>query len=219
MMDFWQHTCTFNSEQPAQPLLIHVVSYQRVAALTCLLNSLVLQTAQNFDVCITHDGFDPDTLHMVHTWAKHNQINTTLKFTSHRHRMWGHPMRAQVIEECAHEYILLTNDDNYYVPWFTQIMMNTMHTQQVDMVMCDMIHSHSNPGLRQQPPYNLFVTEPKCMNCDIGCFIIKSHLAQQVGFDNCEISWADGLFMDKIMQLNDPPIKWAKVPQVLFVHN
>lgn len=219
MEDFWQHVHTFNTNQARKPLLIHVVSYQRVTALNCLLNCLANQTEQNFDVCITHDDFHYGTLDMVQHWAQRHHIQTTLKFTRERMNQWGHPMRAKVIEECAHDYMLLTNDDNYYVPVFTQIMMHNLISQDAHMVMCDMIHSHNNPGSRQQPPYSLFVTEPRCMHCDIGCFIIDTKLAQQVGFHNCEISWADGLFVDAVMQLNSPTTKCVKVPQVLFVHN
>ena len=219
MNDFWQHIHTFNTHQPRKPLLIHVVSYQRVTALTCLLNCLANQKEQNFDVCITHDDFHDATLDTVQHWAQMHHIQTTLKFTSKRMGMWGHPMRAQMIAECEHDYILLTNDDNYYMPVFTQIMMHKLISQDAHMVMCDMIHSHNNPGVRQQPPYNLFVTAPKCMHCDIGCFITKTTLAQQVGFHNCNLDCADGLFVDKLMQLNSPIVKCVKVPQVLFVHN
>lgn len=219
MDDFWQHTHTFNHHAHKQPLLIHVVSYQRPLALACLLSSLACQKSYNFDVCITHDGFHEDTLHTVTNWTKTHQINTTLKFTSHRLNMWGHPMRSQMIQECDHDYIMLTNDDNYYMPPFTQIMMDNLTTQGADLVMCDMIHSHNLPGGRPQPPYNLFVTEPRLYHCDIGCFITRTTLAQQVGFTNCDISWADGIFVDKLMQLNSPPLRWVKVPHVLFVHN
>ena len=219
MSDFWQNVYTINPHVNKKPLLIHVVTYQRVTALTCLLASLANQVEQNFDLCITHDGADDHTMHTVKSWAEHTQINTTVKFTCERKGLWGHPMRARMVTECDQEFLLLTNDDNYYVPVFTQIMMHNLISQNADMVMCDMIHSHNNAGGRSQPPYNLFVTEPACMHCDIGSFITRTRLAQQVGFDYCEISWADGLFMDKLMQLNDPAIKWVKVPQVLFVHN
>lgn len=218
MNDFWQHVHTFNTALQ-KPLLIHVVSYHRVTSLTCLLNSLANQTVQNFDLCITHDDFHEPTLDMVHKWALTNKINTTLKFTSQRMGLWGHPMRAKMITECAHEFILLTNDDNYYMPVFTQNMMHALITHNADMVMCDMIHSHNNPGGRQQAPYNLFVTNPKCMECDMGSFITRTALAQQVGFHNCDDCAADGLFVDRLMQLNSPPTKFVKVPQVLFVHN
>lgn len=216
MDEFWQQSHTFNTHQTKHPLLIHVVSYQRPAALACLLNSLSCQRDQNFDVCITHDGLHDHTLHVVQNWAQTHAINTQLKFTSQRMNMWGHPMRAQAIAECEHDYMLLTNDDNYYVPIFTQTMMHNLLINQADLVMCDMIHSHNWPGGRPQAPYNLFVTEPKLMHCDIGCFITKTSLAQQVGFTHCDQSWADGVFVDKLIQLN---IKWVKVPQVLFVHN
>ena len=126
-------------------------------------------------------------------------------------------MRAQVVQECEHDHILLTNDDNYYVPIFTQTMMHAITSHDAHLVMCDMIHSHNNPGGRVQLPYNLFTTHPQLMHCDVGCFITKGQLAKQVGFTNLHVSWADGIFVDNIMQ--QPGIKWVKVPHVLFVHN
>lgn len=216
MTKFWQSIHTFNHANK-KPLLIHVVSHQRVKALTCLLNSLALQTEHNFDVCITHDHAHDATHDAVAAWAQTTQINTTLKFTSERMHMWGHPMRARMITECDHDYVLLTNDDNYYVPPFTHIMMHTIWESNADMVMCDMIHSHDNPGITKQPPYNLFVTQPKLMHCDVGCLITKTKVAQTAGFTHCDHSHADGLFVERIMQM--PNITWRKVPQVLFVHN
>lgn len=219
MADFWNQTHVFNVQPIKQPLLIHVVSYQRPLALACLLNSLACQKSQNFDLCVTHDEFHAETHRVVTHWAQTTNIHTTLKFTSEREGLWGHPMRAQVLQACDHDHILLTNDDNYYVPKFTEIMMHNLIINEADLVMCDMIHSHNWPGGRPQAPYNLFVTEPRLMHCDIGCFITRTSLAQQVGFTNCDQSWADGVFVDKLMQLNSPPLKWVKVPQVLFVHN
>lgn len=219
MMDFWNQTFHFNSVANKPPLLIHVVSYQRPQALVCLLSSLACQVSQNFEVCVTHDEFHAPTLDVIKTFTSMCGLPVTLKFTTHRMGLWGHPMRAQVLTECDHEYLLLTNDDNYYVPLFTNHMMNTIRSHDAHMVMCDMIHSHNMPGGRPQPPYNLFVTEPSLMNCDIGCFITKTTQAQRVGFSDCDQSSADGLFVNKLMQLNDPPIKVIKVPQVLFVHN
>ena len=217
MNNFWHRTHTFNTCEQKKSLLIHVVTYQRVTALNSLLNSLDCQKSQNFDLCITHDGDHTPTLDMVSQWVQTTNIQTMLRFTSQRQGMWGHPMRSQMIQECDHDYIMLTNDDNYYMPPFTQIMMDNLTTQGADLVMCDMIHSHNLPGGRPQPPYNLFVTEPRLYHCDIGCFITRTTLAQQVGFTNCDLSSADGIFVDRIMQQQS--IKWVKVPQVLFVHN
>jgi hypothetical protein len=217
MTDFWNQTHLFNVNPINQPLLIHVVSYQRPQALVCLLNSLTCQRSQNFDLCITHDEFHAETYHVVTQWAQTTNINTILKFTSKREGLWGHPMRAQVVQECDHDHILLTNDDNYYVPIFTETMIHAIQTHDAHLVMCDMIHSHNNPGDRVQPPYNLFQTAPKLMHCDVGCFITKTEMAKQVGFINWDVSWADGIFVDRIIQ--QPGIKWVKVPQVLFVHN
>jgi hypothetical protein len=110
-----------------------------------------------------------------------------------------------------------TNDDNYYVPVFLEEMFRKADSEALDLVLCDMVHSHNHPGNRPQDSYNAFTTEPRTNSVDIGCFIVKTELAKAVGFRDKSFA-GDGTFVDDIMS-SDPPVKWGKIDKILFVHN
>jgi GT2 family glycosyltransferase len=115
------------------------------------------------------------------------------------------------------KYILITNDDNYYCPVFLEQMLKSMQEADADIAMCDMIHSHNNPGQRPQPPYKLFETKPLRGSVDIGCFIARTDLAKKVGFRDKSHD-GDATYFEDIVHAAKIP-KIVKVDRVLFVHN
>ena len=121
------------------------------------------------------------------------------------------------IQRLDTEYVLITNDDNYYCPVFLESMFRALQQFQADIVLCDMLHSHNLPGGRQQLPYRYFETFPRRCAADIGCFITKSALAKQAGFRD-KTSEGDATYLEDIMRIAGKP-KIAKVNQALFVHN
>ena len=127
-------------------------------------------------------------------------------------------MRAMGIERCNSEFIIQTNDDNYYVPKFLEFMFNKIDGENLDLALCDMIHSHDRPGGRPQESYHAFVTEPRKFGVGIGCFIVKTEIAKAVGFRDKSRD-GDGTFIDDIMRGNGHKVKWGKVDKILFVHN
>ena len=87
------------------------------------------------------------------------------------------------IATASGDYLVLTNDDNYYVPKFIENRHRAdPEDRHPDVVYFDMIHSHNKPGGRQQTPYCLFKTEYKRQNIDMGAAVVRTELARIAGF-------------------------------------
>jgi len=202
---------------PSIELTIVCVAYKRYQNIQVLIHSLLAQTVRNFKLLILHDAYDEQMDVLLSQYKAQNPSLIDYAFTEVRHNDFGHTLREIGIRLADTPYLLLTNDDNYYCPIFVENMMQALHAHQADLVLCDMIHSHNNPGGHQQPPYSLLKTAPQPGSIDIGCFIVKSSLAKQVGFRDKRHD-GDATFFADILSKN-PQIRVAKVNQVLFVHN
>lgn len=198
-------------------LTIICVAYKRYKQIPVLVHALLAQTLQNFRLIVLHDGFDDHMNRILGELKTKNPDVIDYFFSRERYNDFGHSLRDIGIRMVDTEYLLITNDDNYYCPLFVENMFAALHAHHADVVMCDMIHSHSNPGGRPQPGYGLFVTAPQRCSVDIGCFIARTKLARQVGFRDKSHDGDATYFEDLLSVKKD--IRIAKVNQVLFVHN
>lgn len=196
---------------------IIVVAYKRYKEIAVLIHSFLAQTVQDFKLHIIHDGYDGRMDKLLKPYKKQYPHLIDYEFTKHRYNDYGHSLRDIGIQKATGDYILLTNDDNYYCPKFVEYMNAALKEEQADVVLFDMIHSHSNPGGRAQPPYCFFETAPQRFSVDIGCFIVRTPLAKQVGFRD-KTHDGDATYFEDIMGLVPTP-HLIKVPRVLLVHN
>jgi hypothetical protein len=199
-------------------LTIYCVAYKRYDKIPVLVHSLMCQTYRDFRLVVVHDGEDAEMREVLARFRALYPENFDFFFTSKRFDDYGHSLRAMAIVQCESEFIMLTNDDNYYVPSFLEHMFNKVDSESLDLVLCDMVHSHDYPGGRQQRSYNAFVTQPRKFSVDIGCLIVKTALAKAVGFRDKDFA-GDGTFVEDIMQSSGSALKWGKVDKFLFVHN
>ncbi len=204
----------------AKELTIVCVAYKRYLNLPVLIHSLLAQTLQNFRLIVIHDGHDAEMATLLKPFVDKHPDRIEVMFTDQRFNDYGHTLRDIGIRLADTEYVLLTNDDNYYVPRFLEYMFMPMHAQgQIapDIVFCDMIHSHNNPGVRKQLPYNPFETRPERNFIDIGCFVARTELARVVGFRDKGFAGDATYFEDLVAAADDA--KLVKIPMTLFVHN
>ena len=201
----------------APELTIVCVAYQRYEKIPVLLHCLLAQTVQNFKLLILHDGYDQKMDVLLAEYKSRYPEFLDYAFTQERHNDYGHSLREIGIQMVQTPFLLLTNDDNYYCPIFVEKMLLALREHQADLVLCDMIHSHNNPGGHIQPPYSLLKTAPEPGSIDIGCFIVKTALAKEVGFRDKGHDGDATFFLDLLR--TNPSARIAKVNQVLFVHN
>jgi SAM-dependent methyltransferase len=200
------------------PLTIYVVAYRRYAQIACLVHSLQAQTMPAFHLVILHDGPDFAMLALLSKLSRETTLSFEFRFSRTRHNDYGHSLREQAILDCDTDYILLTNDDNYYVPTFVELMVTAAQRHDLDLVLCDMVHSHDRPGGRPVGSYAAFPTHPSAGNADIGCFITRTDRARRVGFRD-KASEGDGTFIADLIALGPALMRWGKVDKILFVHN
>jgi glycosyltransferase involved in cell wall biosynthesis len=200
----------------AEPSLeIVVVSFERVRQLMCLLWSLECQTYENFKIRVIHDGANLETREAVVAFAANSRIKIDYSETPRRLNDFGHSLRQWGLQETKSQYVLITNDDNYYTPNFLQEMMCKLTEDEADIVYCDMVHSHVMFDLANPIGYQTLLTEEKFSRIDIGCFIFNALIGKRAGFRTRGFN-ADWDFFSDMLQLNP---KVTKLSKVLFVHN
>ena len=188
---------------------------RRQDALTCLLSSIVAQTYPNWSVKVVHDGPVDNALP-----ASSVTLDPRIDFicTPNRTKQHGHPhRREQALAPFTYkgspstvqqpEYIVFTNDDNYYMPVFLEWMLAEAVGTKSDFMYCDMVHSH-----RLWQP---FVTTPKKGRIDLGCFMASRDLIAKVPWTDFSFS-GDGVYIEALVASAK---RARKLDATLFVHN
>ena len=202
---------------PAPDLTVVCVSYKRYENIPILIHSFLAQTLQSYKLLIIHDGYDTKMDGILAHYKAEHPDKIDYLFTEQRYNDWGHSLRDMGIGLANTEYLLITNDDNYYAPKFLELMLPDMKAKQADIAMCNMVHSHHNPGLRPQLSYMPFETRPERGSLDMGCFIARTALAQQVGFRDKGHDGDATYFEDLVKAAGNARL--LKVERTLFVHN
>jgi len=198
-------------------ITIVCVSYKRYELAPVLIHCFLAQTLQNFKLLMMHDGPDEKMEEIFSEFKAKHPDRFDYYFSAERYNDYGHSLRDIGIKMADTEYILITNDDNYYCPDFLEIMFNALHQTNASIVMCDMVHGHNNPGGRPQLRHTYFETFPQINSVDMGCFIVKTSFAKQVGFRDKGYAGDATYFQDLLSVAGDG--KFAKVHQILFYHN
>ena len=194
------------------------VTYNQMGALKILVQSILNQTAPNWTLTVVHDGPSPEFDRFMQAYAAESDGRISFFSTSTRYNDYGHTLRDQALIDIAGDYVLITNGDNYYVPILIEALSKAVLTNDPDVVMFDMIHSHDRPGDRPQPAYCLFKTEYSRNNIDIGSAIVRRSLAQQVGFRD-KTFCGDATYFEDVLRLRGGCLKIVKLNHVLLVHN
>ena len=182
-----------------------IPTYNRINELHSMLASLVAQSNDNWIATIVVDDEENDTIKSVVSKFETNKIKYI--FTNKRYNDWGHTPREIGKQQATGDYIVMTGDDNYYVPVFVQELMNVV-SNKPGMVYWDMVHNHYD--------YSYFKCSPYISYIDMGAFATRKDLAQQLELTKGYA--ADGQFVvDFREKFKDEEI--IKIEKVLFVHN
>ena len=207
---------------------IVVVAYKRPKPLRALVASIQAQTVDDWRMWILHDGPAGDHQkigHHEHSWLERDWAGWAderirVLETGERLGAYGHPLRAEGITRAEGDWLLITNDDNYYAPVFIERMM-AKTGPNVACVLCDMVHNHPRTDYLgrggKASPYGVLIAKPRRMFADIGCFIVPTAVAKKVGFKWRQYE-GDGLYLEAVIKAQ-PGKRVAKVNQILFVHN
>lgn len=174
-------------------------------SLKCLIYSILCQTHDNCEIIIAHDGplLDSSIAPSIRAISDKITFLDNLPYKG----CWGmhHRHFTAMIEPHA-DWIVFTNQDNYYTPEFVKICLSEAAIFQSGMVFCDIVHS--------QFEWCEWKSELRVGGIDLGSFITRMDLVQTTpwtGFHHA----GDGEYVLNIMEKTKP----HRAKGLLFVHN
>ena len=100
-----------------------VVCYERYYNVQCLIYSLLSQTYDNFEVILIHDGYNQQHEDIIKPYLSDKRFKYI--YTDQRCNDWGMSLRNKGLQLAKGEWIINTNDDNYYVPVYLEELIKT----------------------------------------------------------------------------------------------
>jgi hypothetical protein len=185
-------------------------SCREARALECLVASVRTQTWQNWFLDIVHDGpLAAGTGDFFGQW----QADTRVRVVSTEKQLgkFGHPHRQgttkRLVAEGA-EWILHTNQDNYYAPVFLEWLLSQAQVDKTSFAYCDFVRSHKQ--------WVAHKSRPRAGQLDLGAFIVTSQAACAVNFDKHTFN-GDGDYINRLVAHCRNKVTY--VPAVLMTHN
>jgi hypothetical protein len=191
-------------------LKVIMVAYQRIVPLRIAVDSFLNQTDDRWELHVIHDGPAP---HVIWDFmSRRNKIH--FSETSAVNGKWGHPNRRSMLERIeadASDYILITNDDNYYIPTYVKLIQQHMKPG-VGMIYYNTLHSYFN--------YTVHTSQLKVGRIDMGAFVVRADVAKAVGFKH-DKEVADGMYCEECAAYcTDHGLLMTYIPGIVpFIHN
>lgn len=187
------------------------VAYERPIELMILIGCFLVQMNPNWELYIIYDGQVPETIAKIMNIYNDKRIH--FAHTETRNEGWGHPNRKIALDSLEgnkEDYVLITNDDNYYVPTFVDQMLKNAG-ENIGIVYCDCVHSYDY--------HNVTRSQLKEKGIDMGAFIVAYNIAKWNSFQYTHIS-ADGAYAEQCRTTcANENFSIVYVPRPLFIHN
>ncbi len=187
-----------------------MVAYQRIVPLRIAVDSFLNQTDDRWELHVIHDGPAPGEI----TDCMITRQRVHFMATDVVHGKWGHPNRRSMLERIeadASDYILITNDDNYYIPKYVELIQQHMKPG-VGMIYYNTLHSYFN--------YTVHTSQLKVGRIDMGAFVVRADVAKAVGFKH-DKEVADGMYCEECAAYcTDHGLLMTYIPGIVpFIHN
>jgi len=182
-----------------------IPTFSRTVPLLSMLASLEAQTSRHWRANVV---IDTDHGGVAEEIIKHiASDNIYFTYTGKQYNDFGHTPRQMGKQKSKADYIIMTGDDNYYVPTCVDEILKAAKDSP-GMIYWDMVHSHYD--------YHYFKTSPGYNQIDMGAFATRRDLAHQIKLNTSYA--ADGEFVE---EFKDRFITEGivKIDKVLFVHN
>jgi glycosyltransferase involved in cell wall biosynthesis len=182
-----------------------IPTYNRINSLRSMLSSLIAQTNDSWRANVVIDDIDNNDIVTLINNLSCKNIRYTI--TGKRYNDFGHTPReiGKQMSEC--QYIIMTGDDNYYVPVFVNEVINISGTNP-SVIYWDAVHSHYD--------YKYFNSIPAYNQIDMGAFATRRDVAQSIKLNTTYA--ADGEYIETIKK-DYPNERMIKIDKVLFIHN
>lgn len=191
---------------------LHVlcVAFERPIHLMNICGLFLTQTNPNWTLTIMYDGPIPD--HIKNIMSLFGDSRIKFRNTEKVNGYWGHPNRKKMLQELKgrkDDFVLLTNEDNIYVPVYVDAILSTIK-KDTGIIMTNALHSYTN--------YSVFESELKENHIDMGAFAVRLDIAKKVGFNHINFS-ADGKYAEECGEYCvKKRFGILKIKQSLFIH-
>lgn len=184
-----------------------IPTFNRTDHLRSMLSSLITQSCNDWVATVVIDDEVNEKIESVISLFNDKRISYI--YMDKRYNDWGHTPREYGKQKSMASYIIMTGDDNYYVPTFVEELKQAINSNNNPaIVYWDMVHSHYE--------YQFFKCSLRYNQIDMGAFATRRDIAQSI---NLGTSYAaDGLFIEQYIK-NYPEQQSVKINKVLFVHN
>jgi glycosyltransferase involved in cell wall biosynthesis len=187
-----------------------IPTFNRVNHLITMVGSLMAQSNPNWKAHIVADYPDDDIVEQIKTMITFfNDERIRLTVLDKRYNDWGHTPRQYGLDNATEEWVVMTGEDNYYVPEFVNIMLG--ESQHQHFVYCDMVHNWINNE------YVPLMSKLQLGRIDIGSFMVKTNMGKKIKL-RLDQEWADWYFVEEFMK-KFTAAKMKKVNRLLYVHN
>lgn len=206
--------------------MLHIitVAYERPVHLRILVDSFLVQTCPDWKMYIIHDGpasrEELRTVSFYHDDKRIEWYTSAKRYHSKETPNYGHPNRRAMLQQIKgkpDDFVLITNDDNYYVPKFIEYFME-MAKPDVGFIYCDTVTRIAYPD-QITLDYKMLFTKIRRSCIDMGSFIVRLDVAQETGF-NFDTFDADGIYAEQCNETRAKKgLRAVYIAKPLFVHN
>jgi glycosyltransferase involved in cell wall biosynthesis len=185
-----------------------IPTYGRPNQLMGVISSIFSQTSSDWKIHVVADGMY-DGYEKVKNYFEGDE---RIKFTEldGPHKDWGHTPRNYGLQNATEEWVVMTGDDNYYMPVFVEDFLN-LADKETHFIFCNMVHNWTNKQ------YIAINSIPKLGHIDIGNFMSRTDLAKNIKLD-VSIEQSDGLFVEEYLRKYPSGIV-KKINKLLYIHN
>jgi glycosyltransferase involved in cell wall biosynthesis len=188
-----------------------IPTYNRTDLLMTCISSIVGQTNPNWKIHVVADGPTDEVKEKLSSIAGYYENESRIRWTvlDERYNDWGHTPRNYGLEQSTNEWVVMTGEDNYYVPEFVNEMLKVSEGQ--DFIYCDMVHNWINKD------YVGINTGLEFGRIDIGCFMVRTNKGNKIKLKTKE-ECADWYYVEEFIK-KYPNAKVTKVNKIMYVHN
>lgn len=180
-------------------------AYKEKKEANIFLNSLLLQTNENWKCIICCDGKNEYIENIV---KNINDERIKIHLENKPNGFWGHKNRKFALENLVDtDFIIQTSIQDYYCPITVSSILDLSNS--FDFIYFNCIHNHQN--------YRVLNSLIRANSIDWGSFAVRTEIAKKVGIFDIESGCCDGIFAERCGVY--PNIRIFKLDKVLTVHN
>jgi glycosyltransferase involved in cell wall biosynthesis len=184
-----------------------IPTWERPQELKLILQSLIVQSNPNWKAHVVIDGLTNDYREVKDLYQDEERVR--FSHVDGPNNDWGHTARNYGLDHAQEEWIVMTGDDNYYVPTFVQNFLDEGNKGR-ELVYCDMVHDYKRD---EYLPVKSAISHGYI---DIGNFMTRRTTIGDLRLITDSYQ-ADFKFVNYINKYKTSKV--GKINKILYVHN